>query len=392
MELDKMKKDILKKVEALELESNTNKDLASKIEKSFVIDDIENFSEDFKTHMHKLHKSYIERLNEALCEYEITGEIELLNYYDYLPNASTTHFIKNKAISINTKNDNMKVNKNIKVYENKNLETGQTEYNYIGKKENYTIIFESLNSLKSRQSITFRKTLNFILIKANEQNIPQNIYFNLKEYQEMTGYKNKDTAYKGAVRNFENLRGISVGGVIKKGKKEIRNKTSYIFTAKDISYNQCYIECKPEIVEMLSQYFTLLPKWAGELNTKAYDLLDYIFYMARQTQNISNIRKGNAFNVSLKSINDYIGGHEPQTTQRHAQLIIDPLLNAIEEIEETQRGEKLKITPIYKHNYTNAYDFLEGGYIKVELGEEASNYFCDRSKDREKKVDYTLKK
>jgi len=311
---------------------------------------------------------------------------EKLQNYNHLPNSPITKFIKNLSIAkSNTKATKIPINKNAKFQETIDLERGRGIYLYINKNEKYEIVFDDLKILRARQNIGFRKTLNFILIKANEQNIPRTIYFDLEEYQKMAGYKNKDTAFRAAKKNFENLRGLSIGGRIVRNKKEIRNKTSYVFISKDISYNQCYIECKPELVNMLCQYFTLLPTWAGELNTKAYDLLDYIFYMARQKQNLSNIKKNKSFNISLKSINENIGGHDPTKTSRHTEYIIDPILNAIEEIEEKQKGEGIKITPIYDHNYKNAYDFLEG-YLEIQLGEEATNYFINLYSDNEKQL------
>lgn len=316
-----------------------------------------------------------------------------LQDYAYLPNSPITKFIKNVSIAkSNTKSNKIPVNKNTKVQETIDLEGGKGIYAYITKNENYEIIFKDLKALKTRQSIAFRKTLNFILIKANEQNVPRQIYFDLEEYQNMAGYKNKDTAYRGAVKNFETLRGLSVGGTITRGKKEIRNKTSYVFISKDITYNQCYIECKPELVEMLSQYFTLLPCWAGELSTKPYDLLDYVFYMARQSQNLKNIKDKKIFNVGLKAINENIGGHEPEATQRHTEYIIDPILNAIEEIEVIQAAAQrtnIKITPIYNFDYKNAYDFLEG-YLEIELDEEAINYYIDRNEAQIKRIKKVL--
>lgn len=338
----------------------------------------------------------VEIVNEKLAEKlpEIV-EKELIENYCILPNSPITKFMKNVSIAkSNTKAKAIAKSKNVKIQETIDYEGGRGIYDYITTNESYEIIFEELKALKTRQSISLRKTMNFILIKANEQNKPRAITFDLEEYQNMTGYKSKDTAYRGAIRNFEILRGISVGGVVKRGKKEVRHKTSYIFIAKDISYNQCIIECKPELVEMLSQYYTLLPKWAGELNTKPYDLLDYIFYMARQSQNLKNIKEKNTFNVSLKAINDNIGGHDPDETQRHTEYIINPILDAIEEIEETQAAAErtnIKITPMYNHDYKNAYDFLEG-YLKIELDEEALNYYIDRNEAKIREVRKALSK
>lgn len=338
----------------------------------------------------------VELVNEKLAEkLPQIVENELMENYCILPNSPVTKFMKNLSIAkSNTKAKAIAKSKNVKIQETIDYEGGRGIYDYITTNESYEIIFEELKALKTRQSISLRKTMNFILIKANEQNKPRAIIFDLEDYQNMTGYKSKDTAYRGAVRNFEILRGISVGGVVRRGKKEVRNKTSYIFIAKDITYNQCVIECKPELVEMLSQYYTLLPIWAGELNTKPYDLLDYIFYMARQSQNLKNIKDKNIFNVSLKSINENIGGHDPDETQRHTEYIINPILDAIEEIEETQAAAgrtNIKITPIYNYDYKNAYDFLEG-YLEIELDEEALNYYIDRNEARIKEVKKALVK
>lgn len=341
-------------------------------------------------------KSEMTEYMNRLIEIESRGRIEdvFLENYNILPNSPITKVIKNISIAkSNIKATKIPVNKNAKLQETIDLQGGRGIYLYFNNNEKYEIVFDNLRALNKRQSIAFRKTLNFILIKANEQNVPNNIYFDLEEYQKMAGYKSKDTAYRGAIRNFDNIRRMSIGGVISgRGKgKEIRNKASYVFIARDITYNQCCIECKPELVDMLSQYFTLLPTWAGELDTKAYDLLDYIFYMARQKQNLANIQKNKSFNINLRTINENIGGHDPAETTRHTEYIIDPILNAVEEIEEKQQGEGVKITPIYNHNYKNAYDFLEG-YLEIQLGKEAINYFIKRHADRQKHLKKGSKK
>lgn len=398
--IEKFFQDRIKAAEAATKKAiNENKDPETKVYTEYGLNEIiKNYKEVIEISQTVLDKAkFIKK--EDIKDLGFSEILELLNNQDvetnsflqdyaYLPNSPITKFIKNISIAkSNTKSNKIPVNKNTKVRETIDLEGGKGIYAYITKNENYEIIFKDLKALKTRQSIAFRKTLNFILIKANEQNVPLQIYFDLEEYQKMAGYKTKNSAYRGAVKNFETIRGLSVGGTITRGKKEIRNKTSYVFISKDITYNQCYIECKPELVEMLSQYFTLLPYWAGELTTKPYDLLDYLFYMARQSQNLKNIKDKKIFNVGLKTINENIGGHDPGETQRHTEYIINPILDAIEEIEDIQAAAQrnnIKITPIYNHDYKNAYDFLEG-YLEIELDEEAINYYIDRNDAQIKK-------
>lgn len=335
----------------------------------------------------------VEIVNEKLAEkLPQIVENELIENYCILPNSPVTKFVKNISIAkSNTKAKEIPRNKNVKVRETIDLEGGRGIYDYINAQSNYQVVIDDLKALISKKSISVRKTFNFILIKANQQNKPRVISFNLEEYQKMAGYKTKNSAYRGAIRNFETLRGISIGKSSSNYSKS-NYIVSYIFTALKISYNQCYVECNPSIIETLCEYYTLFPTWAGELNTKAYDLLDYIFYMARQSQNLKNIKDKNIFNVSLKSINENIGGHDPGETQRHTEYIINPILDAIEEIEETQAAAdrtNIKITPIYNHDYKNAYDFLEG-YLEIELDDEALNYYIDRNAARIKEVKKTL--
>lgn len=308
---------------------------------------------------------------EAIQDLSFSELLELINSQDLetnsflqnyciLPNSPATKFIKNISIAkSNTKAKEIPRNKNVKIQETIDLEGGRGIYDYINAQDRYKVVVDDLKALISKKSISVRKTFNFILIKANQQNKPGVISFDLEEYQKMAGYKNKNSAYRGAIRNFETLRGISIGKSSTNHKKS-NYIVSYIFTALNISYNQCYVECNPQIIETLCEYYTLSPTWAGELNTKAYDLLDYIFYMARQGQNLKNIKTKQVFNINLKAINENIGGYDPDNTQRHTEYIINPILDAIEEIEETQKSAErsnIKITPIYNYDYKNAYDF-----------------------------------
>lgn len=305
---------------------------------------------------------------------------ETINYYNMLPTSALTDAIKRMSIAASNNRD-IKTNKNIKINTMETL-NGKYLLSYNSGKEQYEVSIDNAQAIKRKQSAGLRKTLNFLLIKANEQHYPEKICFSLDEYMKTTGISSKDGAYRAAKREIDILLGFKITGTIKRGKKEVRNAMEYVFTGRDISYNQCYVKCMPRHVEMLCQYFTLLPIWAGELKTKAYDLLDYIYYLARQ--NTGKLKEQGYFNISLKAINDYIGGYDPNETQRHEQFIIRPLLDAIEEIEDTQKNSELKITPFYNFDYKNAYDFLDG-YLKIELEPEALKYYKKYNKHKNKK-------
>lgn len=312
---------------------------------------------------------------------ELLETLEIEQFYHIYPNSPVLDIIKRISIAASN-NRVMKANKNVKV---KAMETLDGKYllSYATGKENYEVSVDNALSLKRNQSIMLRKTLNFILIKANDQHYPDQIYFSLAEYMENMGETSKDAAYISAKRELDILLGFKMTGVRTRGKKEIRHAMDYVFTGRDISYNQCYVRCLPSHVEMLCQYFSLLPKWAGELSTKAYDLLDSIYYLARQ--NTSKINSEGHFHISLKSINDRIGGRDPKETERHKQFIIKPILDAIKEIEKIQQNNELKITPVHDTNYKNGHDFLQG-YLEIEMEKTALDYYKSINKKKEDKM------
>jgi len=309
--------------------------------------------------------------------------------YDSFPTSVAAELIKRISLALPAGRE-VAVSKNMKV---KTEETRNGKYllSYTGSNESYEISVDNVQAWKRKHSIQLRKAFNFILIKANQQNYPDKIYFQLDDYMKKTGITSKDAAFISAKRELETLLGFKVTGVRKRGKKEIRHAVEYVFTGRDISYNECYVKCMPGHVQMLCQYFTLLPQWAGELKTKAYDLIDYIYYLARQKNNQDNLSRFGHFNISLSAINSRIGGHDPNETRRHTEYIINPILDAIDEIEKTQKNGELKITPIYDHDYKNAHDFLEG-YLRIEMEESALNYFLERDDERKKEIKKRSKK
>ncbi len=310
---------------------------------------------------------------------ETTKSEPLPRIYDVLPNSPVTNLVKRISMS---------AGKEIAASKNATIKTQETlngkylvSYKSSDGNEEYEISIDNIQALKKKQSAKLRKVMNFILIKANEQHFPSKITFTLDEYMSKTGATSKDAAYRAAKKELDMLLGFQIAGTVKRGKKEIRSTLSYVFTGRDVSYNQCEMRCNPDYVQLMCQYFSLLPQWAGELKTKAYDLLDYIYYMARQ--NTDKISERGHFNISLKAANNYMGSHSPEDTQRHTEYIIDPILNAITEIEETQKNNELKITPVYDFDYKNAHDFLNG-YLQIEMEPNALNYYIENGKTRNK--------
>jgi hypothetical protein len=139
----------------------------------------------------------------------------------------------------------------------------------------------------------------------------------------------------------------------------------------------------------------LRPTWIYELKRNGFILADYIYDQARQKQSQDSIVKKNTFNVSLKQIRKVLGLPEPikkndkekrdpqqKTTTRHRQMVIDPILDAIMEVEG-ENGQRIGITRHFDFN-DNVFNFLEG-YIEIELIEHETLYIKERHADRTKK-------
>ena len=128
------------------------------------------------------------------------------------------------------------------------------------------------------------------------------------------------------------------------------------------------------------------------LNDNSYTLLDYIFYMARQTQNSANIKKQGFFNISMDAIRQYMGLPAPKEAGRFPKKrIADPIEKAITEIEVNQKEISIKITPTYYGDYENIDAYLSS-YLKIELDEVANEYMIDRANALEKEIKKELKR
>jgi hypothetical protein len=179
------------------------------------------------------------------------------------------------------------------------------------------------------------KTLDFILIQANKQHYPEIIYFELEDYMEYRGITSKDYAYKQLDKAIDIIKKIVVEEY-KKTNKSHEWENEFAFKKGRISYNRCFIYSTRIVRDVLCQYYTIYPHWIGKLNKNAYNLATYIFYLARQ--NLESLTKNNSFTISLKAVSDFLG-LKPEYTKHHKQLIIEPIREAIMEINETSEEQ-----------------------------------------------------
>ena len=141
---------------------------------------------------------------------------------------------------------------------------------------------------------------------------------------------------------------------------------------------------------IICEYFTVYPHFIFELNINAFNLTQYIFYLARQ--NIDNITKeGNLFfSISMKSISEQLGlpPVDKVNHRLYKQNIIKPIEDAIEEIEEKTKTDPASqnLSLAFGINVPDTNDineWLSFGKLDVILGGSFTKKFSEISRKAE---------
>ena len=231
----------------------------------------------------------------------------------------------------------------------------------------------------------------FILQKMSTQNFPLEVGFSLQELVDLKMYSTIGNAWR-AVQDFvKQQSNISLTGLIKKGEEEIESKANMglLFYNAELDNGYVRISVNDKFnMEFLKPYFTVFPRFAYALNINAFNLVHYIFVLARQ--NTKDIKDKGSFNINLDSVRDRLGLPAPENVKnrRYRQLIIDPVENAIEEIEEAlktfpeAKDCSFTITPVGTDT-NNIHQWL-AGYLEIGLSNDFANTFIDIATKAEK--------
>ena len=141
----------------------------------------------------------------------------------------------------------------------------------------------------------------------------------------------------------------------------------------------------------IAQYFTILPRYCFKLGNKSFDLLYYIFFLARQ--NTREIRERGYFTISFRAIQTRL--QLPTDTKNPLRDIKDRIDDALTDIElqhrDIYKNDEFQIEPVYDENAPIS-DFLDRGYLKVILKGDFAQGFIDISTTAEKQIDQAAKK
>lgn len=161
-----------------------------------------------------------------------------------------------------------------------------------------------------------------------------------------------------------------------------------LFTGATIEKGQCFIYLNPRINwSFLTQYFTILPTYYFRLSNRASDLLYYIFYLARQ--NTKEIEERGYFTIGFRAIQHKLSLPSEKGLNNPLRDIKDPIEKAIEQIEDehkaTYNNMEFTLLPVCDEE-APITDYLDNGYLKVELKGAFASNFIAISKETEKQI------
>lgn len=265
-----------------------------------------------------------------------------------------------------------------------------------GNKTQVTIELSDIEKIAGSNK-TAKKMFVLALIKANEQAIHNGeltrdyVSFPVNELIRMGFYKTPQSAKIGFRNGMQTLTSIKVEGKEYKSKKKtiVSEGLRVLFTGYDILRGgQCVIYFNPHINwNLITQYFTILPRYYFELSNRASDLLYYIFYLARQ--HTKDIQERGYFTISFRSLQAKLNLPSEVGNREPAKTIKQPIEEAIEEIEIAHSGyynnTELALLPVYD-DLAPISDFLDTGYLKVTLSGNFSKTFIELSNKQTKQI------
>ena len=271
-------------------------------------------------------------------------------------------------------------------------------------KESITIEISDLDAIAGSNK-TAKKMFVFALIKANEQALHNGqltrdyITFPLQELVDIGFYSKLQSARRGFLAGTDVLTSMKIKGHTRKyatkkgpGKEATVDALEVLFTGAKIENGQCFLRLNYAINwGFLAQYFTILPRYCFKLGNKSFDLLYYIFFLARQ--NTREIRERGYFTISFRAIQARL--QLPTDTKNPLRDIKDRIDDALTDIElqhrDIYKNDEFQIEPVYDENAPIS-DFLDRGYLKVILKGDFAQGFIDISTTAEKQIDQAAKK
>lgn len=262
------------------------------------------------------------------------------------------------------------------------------------KQNGNTVIVEIAQADKylSKTNKAFAKVLLFTLQKMNAQNFPLEVGFSLQELCDLGMYSTPSNAGRAIKEFFAQQKQTMLSGSVKKGRKTVKEEGGVLFYHYRLENGYVKLSVNENFnMEFITPYFTVFPRFAYALSNNAFNLVRYIFFLARQ--NTPSIKNKGTFTISLEAVRENLGLPAPDEVKnrKYKQYIMEPIEAAIEEIEEAAKAAPeakeygFTITPVGTDT-SNIYKWLEG-YLEIGLNGDFAETFVKiatkAEKDRE---------
>ena len=246
-----------------------------------------------------------------------------------------------------------------------------------------------------KQGSSVRKMFIYLLSQTaaqalnNGEIVKPTIIISYNDLISIKMYKNAKTAGRGIERAFDVLSKIRIKGyTVRRGKKQKREQVEagvLFYHMKKTGKGSVIISLNENINwGYIAQPYTMLPNEYYALPSNAADLLQYIFYLARQKHEDIRKNKGE-FKISYRSIQRFLMLPDVETATNPTAQIKNPIDEAIGNIMENVDPELIELIPDTVE-YINITEYLEKHCLKVRLKGEYLKYFTDYFSRIEKQI------
>lgn len=300
----------------------------------------------------------------------------------------------------------------------------------------------------TRSNKPLKKIFMYTLMEAARQSLYHGqlvrdyVSYPLSDFLSINAYSTLRGAEKGFHAAVAILTTVQVWGYVLKRSRKKEGEDEYEMTSDLQSDNvsspfrmrnlfigaeltkdgQCRILLNPYINwNFIVQYYDILPLYYFSLTNRASDLLEYIFYLARQ--NCGKIAKGEPFNIGLRAIQQRLQlPSEKYVNEKGESVFInnpkrdikDAITSAMSEIMAAHKAQKeydatdLEMSLLGKHGKSLGHwdeqgnyvldsslpisDFLDNGYLQIKLGGVFAEKLSEIQKTTEKKIESAKKR
>ncbi|MBQ3435110.1 MAG: hypothetical protein IJG24_08720 [Selenomonadaceae bacterium] len=309
-----------------------------------------------------------------------------------LPNASEFNTL-NRILLTNGALKKSGVTRSERITTERRTDDGVTTVRYTrsNRGDKHIITITNADVLLKKNNRHIKKLLPFTLQKMQQQSFPSKLAVDLEELVSLGMYSTTDNAWRGLSAFAQAMENIDIhwqrkvtNRATKKGDKTTTTTVEeggVLIYHRKRRQNIGYLSVNEEFpIAALAREYTVFPSWAYALPIAAFDLVLYIFYVARMQKD--DILRTGGFNLSLQAIHERLGlptvkEVETKMHRKYKERIRQPIEDAIEAIEtavaQSDAAGKFYITPMTDDD-ADIKEWLQG-YIRIELKDEYAATF-----------------